>query len=110
MARETIRYGKGRIAAVFSIVILTLMDSFFTIELVQNGATELNPILSYYLHHGHMVFFAVKYFLTTATIFIILAGETVFGPKLKVPANLLFGFYMVALTLVVYWEAYLLLL
>ncbi len=110
MPKETIRYGKGRIAAVFSIVILTLMDSFFTIELVQNGATELNPILSYYLHHGHMAFFAVKYFLTTATIFIILAGESVFGPKLKVPANLLFGFYMVALTVVVYWEAYLLFL
>ncbi len=107
MARETIRYGKGRVAAVFFIVVLTLLDSFFTIYLVQNGARELNPVLSYYLNHSHMAFFTVKYFLTTATIFIILASETVFGPKLKLPANLLFGFYMGLLTLVVYWEAYL---
>lgn len=107
MSRETVRYGKGRIAAVFSIIILTLLDSFFTIHLVQNGATEINPVLSYYLSHSHLVFFAVKYFLTTATIFIILASERLFGPKLRLPANLLFAFYMITLALVVYWEAYL---
>ena len=110
MASEMIRYGKGRIVVVFSIVILSLLDSFFTIHLVQNGAEELNPILSFYLEHGHMAFFAVKYFLTTATIFIILGGETVFGPRLRLPANFLFGFYIIVLALVVYWEVYLLFL
>ncbi len=107
MPGERTQYSKGRIAAVFAIVILTLMDSFFTIHLVQKGATELNPILSYYLGHSHLVFFAVKYFLTTATIFIVLASETLFGPKLRLPANLLFAFYTVILAWVVYWEAYL---
>jgi len=107
MYKDTLRYSRGRIAAVFCIIILTLLDSFFTIYLVQNGATELNPILSYYLSHSHLVFFSVKYFLTTATIFIILASERLFGPKVRLPANLLFGFYLITLALVVYWEVYL---
>ncbi|RLB86910.1 MAG: hypothetical protein DRH15_00290 [Deltaproteobacteria bacterium] len=108
MADEKTQYGRGRLAAVFSIIVLTLLDSFFTIHLVQNGATELNPVLSYYLGHSHLVFFAVKYFLTTATIFLILASENIFGKKkVRLPANLLLAFYGCVLALVVYWEAYL---
>lgn len=56
MATQKTHYGVGRLGAVFFIIFLTLLDSFFTIHLVQNGATELNPVLSYYLNHSHLVF------------------------------------------------------
>ncbi|HDM10629.1 MAG: hypothetical protein DRH15_02960 [Deltaproteobacteria bacterium] len=45
--------------------------------------------------------------VTCCTIFLILASEDLFGNKVRIPANLLFGFYAVILTVVVYWEAYL---
>ncbi|HDM32594.1 MAG TPA: hypothetical protein ENG28_02305 [Deltaproteobacteria bacterium] len=45
--------------------------------------------------------------VTCYTIFLILASEDLFGNKVRIPDNLLFGFYAVILTVVVYWEAYL---
>ncbi len=103
------RYDYKRVIAILFIVLLTITDAFLTIHLVETGARELNPILAYYLDHSPTFFFLVKYFLTGASIFLILAGERVSRKKMESLVRVLIISYMMILSLVVQWEVYLIL-
>ena len=103
------KYDPKWVMAIFAIVFLTIADAFLTIHLVETGATELNPILAYYLSHSPTFFFVVKYFLTGASIFLILAGERIYRKRMEVVAKLLIMAYMLILGFVVQWQLYLIL-
>lgn len=99
--------GSKRVAAVLLIVVLTIVDAVFTLELVNNGAREVNPIMHYYLAHGSLAFFAVKYLLTCISLLVVLGLESVYGHKHRVPVKAFFIFGVAALVLVVHWQLYL---
>jgi hypothetical protein len=107
MQDEITVHGSIPFATILLIVVLTILDTFFTLELVSHGATEINPIMCYYLNHGPLVFFAVKYTVTSTSIFLVLAIKESYGRKTTVPLGTFLAFPVIALGLVVSWEVYL---
>ena len=51
-----------------ALMILSVLDAFFTTLLISNGSEELNPILAYFLAVDLHVFLAVKFFITAFSI------------------------------------------
>jgi hypothetical protein len=55
----------GWVAVAFaSLVTLSLLDAWFTLDLLSQGATEANPVMAYALTFGDRVFLAVKTVVT----------------------------------------------
>jgi hypothetical protein len=94
-------------AMILLIISLSILDAFFTLEIISLGGTETNPIMCYYLEHGPLVFFIVKYLLTSASILLVLALKEGYGARSTVPARTFLAFQVIALGTVVQWEVYL---
>jgi len=94
-------------AMILLIISLSILDAFFTLEIISLGGTETNPIMRYYLEHGPLVFFIVKYLLTSASILLVLALKEGYGARSTVPARTFLAFQVIALGTVVQWEVYL---
>jgi hypothetical protein len=94
-------------AIILLIISLSILDAFFTLELISLGARETNPIMCYYLKHGALVFFAVKYLLTFASILLVLALKERYGARFTVSVRTILAFPVIALGIVVQWEVYL---
>ena len=94
-------------AIILLIISLSILDAFFTLEIISLGGRETNPIMCYYLKHGSLVFFAVKYLLTCASILLVLALKERYGARFTVPVKAFLAFQVIALGMVVQWEVYL---
>lgn len=94
-------------ATILLILLLSIIDAYFTLHLVDHGAAELNPVMAYYLDHSPLAFFAMKYLLTTAVILLILSIKDVHLFNSRVQGKVLFLFFGISLALVVQWELYL---
>lgn len=101
------RHGPKTLLVVLSILMLSVLDAFFTIELTSRGAKELNPIMDYYLKQGALTFFVIKYLLTSAAILIVLSLKdlSLFGNR--IPRKVILVFFMIAMGAAVQWELYL---
>ena len=97
------------LALILLIVLLSITDAYLTLDLINQGAVELNPIMAYYLNHGALVFFGMKYLLTCASIIVVLIIKDLYLFRTKVQGKILFVFHLVVLTSVVQWELYLIL-
>jgi hypothetical protein len=102
------RHGPLTLLTVLSIVMLSVMDAFLTLELIGHGATELNPILNFYLKQSPLVFFCIKYLLTFAALLIVISikDHAFFG--VRVSKNFLLLLFLLAMGAIVQWELYLL--
>ncbi|MEJ2439860.1 MAG: DUF5658 family protein, partial [Gammaproteobacteria bacterium] len=60
-----------------------VLDAGFTLLLIQHGSVELNPFLSWFLHKHVLLFFLVKYFLTSLCVILtVMHGQfRIFGVK-----------------------------
>lgn len=58
------RYKPGFLLIVSAALVLCVADGLFTLELISRGASELNPIMSFFLQFGPLPFLLVKYALT----------------------------------------------
>jgi len=107
-ARTIQHHGAKTFAAILVIVMLSVVDAFFTLDLVHRGASEMNPVMAFYLDQSPLMFFSVKYFLTWAAVVVILniKDRALWGTRLQGKA--LFVFFIVVLALVVQWELLLL--
>ena len=94
-------------AVILVILLLSISDAYLTLDLISRGAVELNPIMAYYLDHGALAFFGIKYLLTCASIIVILTIKDLYLFRTKVQGKILFGFHLIVLTSVVQWELYL---
>lgn len=91
-------------AELFSVIMLTLLfsllDAALTLFLTGRGATEINPVMAFYLKMGPSVFVGAKYFLTCAAIIILLLLKhmNLFNSRFKVRSVIFFAplpFYLV---------------
>jgi hypothetical protein len=107
-ARTIEQHGPKTFAAILVIIMLSVVDAFLTLDLVHRGASELNPVMAFYLDQSPLMFFTVKYFLTWAAVVVILGikDRTFLGTRLQ--GKSLFVFFIVILGLVVQWELLLL--
>jgi len=88
MDSKTFRQSKGRIAYNYAdlygpdellilllILILSVVDAFLTLELVDSGMTEMNSVMDYYLRLGPLPFVLVKYLLTAVSLVLLLTHK-----------------------------------
>jgi hypothetical protein len=104
----TFYHGPRTLAAVLLIVALSVTDSYLTIELVSRGAEEVNPIMAYYLSKSPLLFFTVKYSVTSAAIMIVLSIKNNFIWGTKIHARFFLGIFFFAFALVIQWQLFLL--
>ena len=97
-------HGSKTFAAAMIIILLTVLDAFFTLDLVSRGGEELNPIMAYYLERGPLTFFAVKYLLTWASLTVILTLKEGTFFRARIQRKSLLWLFIIALALVVQWE------
>ena len=57
------RYTPKLFLAIAVILMLSILDALFTLILIENGSSELNPVMAYFLQHGLLPFIAAKYIL-----------------------------------------------
>lgn len=103
------RHSSKTIVAVLSIMMLSVLDAIFTLDLVHRGAVELNPVLAYYLDYSPLIFFWVKYMLTWSAVLIILLTKNMYFLKTGFQVKFLFFIIPIPFLLVIHWELYLLL-
>jgi len=64
-------YGLRLFITLLLLLILSISDAFLTLALVTTySATELNPIMAFYLEHGNIIFFLGKFLFTSSAVFI----------------------------------------
>ena len=102
------RYHPKLFAAISAILMLSILDALFTLILIDNGSTELNPVMAYCLQHGLLPFIVVKYFLTSIGVLLLLIFKNVFLTKAKIYTHTLFSAVIIVFSAVIAWELFLL--
>lgn len=64
-----------------ALMVMSVLDSVFTLTLIANGGRELNPVMDAFLQHSVPLFTATKMFMTAvpAIILVATANLLVFG-------------------------------
>jgi hypothetical protein len=101
------QYNSTLFAAVVLILFLSIIDALLTLFLVECGASEINPIMAYFLKFGPVTFLSVKYFLTSYSVIVLLIFSNVFFRKIKIFARSLFSYVIGAFVIVIGWELFL---
>ena len=102
------RYHPKLFAAITAILMLSILDALFTLILIDNGSSELNPVMAYALQFGLLPFIVVKYFLTSIGVVLILVFKNVFITKAKIYTQTLFSAVIIVFSAVIAWELFLL--
>lgn len=101
------RYSYKLLMLILLIIFLSMCDGVLTLILLDKGAVEINPVMAYSLNHGPMVFFGVKYLLTTFSLLIILIHSNTYLFQTRLRTKALFGMIIIPFLLVIYWEFFL---
>jgi len=102
------RYNQKIFAAITAILMLSVFDALLTLILIERGASELNPVMAYFLEYGPLPFLIAKYLLTSFGIVILLIFKNVFINKINMVTQSLFSCVIFAFSSVIVWELFLL--
>ena len=101
------RYNQKLFLAITTILVLSILDALLTLVVIQRGATELNPVMAYFLELGIPSFIVAKYLLTSIGVFILLIFKNVFLTKIKIYTHSLFACVIFVFMVVIAWELFL---
>ena len=101
------RYNQKFFLAITIILVLSILDAVLTLVVIQRGATELNPVMAYFLELGIPAFIVAKYLLTSIGVFILLIFKNVFLTKIKIYTHSLFPCVIFVFMVVIAWELFL---
>ena len=98
------RYPAGLLVIIIGILFLSLTDAFLTLNLIEHGATEINPVMNYFLGKGPTVFTIAKYAITSAAviIFVLVRNSVIRGSRFQ--THRLFTFALVCFAIAVAWQ------
>jgi hypothetical protein len=65
-------YSKRSLMLIVGIFLLSVLDGYLTLGLVNKGATEANPIMRFYLQVNTPLFLIVKYGVSYLSVFLLL--------------------------------------
>jgi hypothetical protein len=102
------RYQPSLFVGIMVVLCLSLLDALLTLILIAQGASELNPVMRYYLSHGPQVFLLAKYGLTALSVLIIVLLEESFITRYRIGTGMLLHVFTAFFGSVVIWEFYLL--
>jgi len=90
-----------------SILILCFLDAYFTVNILQLGGVELNPLMSIIIYENPVLCFAVKYLITACSVIFILIHKNfkIFG---KVKSHSIIYSVFTVYSLLILFEIYLL--
>ena len=91
-------------AVILFTIVLTIMDATFTLFLINQGATEINPLMAFYLEISPRHFFVTKYLLTCTSILILLFLKNANLFKTGFKARTLILLSPIPFYLVVQWQ------
>jgi hypothetical protein len=98
------RYSSKLFAAISAILILSLVDAYFTLYLIDRGASELNPVMAYFLNSGPVTFIIAKYILTSLSVVILLIIKYVVVAQKRFNTHSLYFFIIITFVAVILWE------
>lgn len=101
-------YSESLFISAIIVICLSLSDAFFTLILISQGASELNPVIDYYLQYGHHAFLIVKYGLTALSVFVVIVLNEVLITHYKFSGNILLNLFSAVFGVVLLWEIHLL--
>lgn len=101
------RYPRPLLIAIIIVLCLSLLDGLLTLILIAQGATELNPIMNYFLSRGAKEFLLAKYSFTVLSVTIIVIAKEPISIRYRVSTGILHVF-AAFFGAVVVWEFYLL--
>jgi hypothetical protein len=101
------RYPRPLLIVIIVVLFLSLLDALLTLLLIAQGASELNPVMHYYLGHGPQIFLLVKYGLTVLSVMIIVIAKEPISARYRISTGILHAF-AAFFGGVVIWEFYLL--
>jgi hypothetical protein len=80
------RFSPAMFVVILCLIIASLVDAVLTIQLLDAGADEINPLLNNVLDHGILTFLWVKYLLTVGglPVLLIFKNYYLFGTRLRV--------------------------
>jgi hypothetical protein len=80
------RFSPAMFAFVLMLLTASIVDAILTIQLIQAGAAEINPIMDSLLDHGILAFVLGKYLLTVAglPLLLIFKNHYLFGTRFRV--------------------------
>jgi hypothetical protein len=102
-------YSSSLFAIIVLILTLSLTDAFLTLWLVDRGATEINPVMAYFLARGPVVFIGAKYLLTSVSVVILVVCSHIFLRRVGVYIRSIITTILMLFSSVIAWEVYLLL-
>lgn len=101
------RYDSRLIRVIIAVLALSVADAILTVRLVGLGAVEINPLMDYYLKLGPHGFLAVKYVLTSLSVFILVIYSNSGLNNGRFPIRTVFPWIVTVFAAVVVWEIYL---
>ena len=101
------RYSQALFGAIILILFFSVLDALLTLYLIDHDATEINPVMAYYIDVGPYAFFFVKYMLTSVSVVILLLCQNAFLRTMRMYAHSLFYLIVAAFVSVVAWELFL---
>jgi hypothetical protein len=101
------QYSSYLLILIVLLIILSLADAFFTLYLIEHGATEINPIMAYFLTLGPWAFIFSKYFLTCSCILCLLMAHNLYFKPLRLHVKRIFPAFIIIFILVIGWQIYL---
>jgi hypothetical protein len=97
-------YAPSLFAVIVAILFFSVIDAYLTLYLVENGSSELNPVMAYFLEFGPWSFLGAKYFLTCGAVLILLLFKNVMFTRPKIYAESIFGYVIIVFVMVILWE------
>jgi hypothetical protein len=64
-------YGHYLLLSLLLIILLSILDAYFTIFHVEKGAREINPLMDFLMGYGNTSFFIIKYILTALGLMLL---------------------------------------
>ncbi len=101
------RYRQSHFSIIALILFFSLMDALLTLELINRGAIELNPIMAFYLGIDPRMFLLVKYGLTSAGVIILLLFNNFVMKPFRVRVGTLLYLVLAAFLGVFSWQVFL---
>ena len=103
------RYNQKLFAAITAILMLSICDALLTLILIDRGASEINPVMAYFLKYGPLPFIIAKYILTSFGVVILLIFKNTFLTKVRIYTYSLFSCVILAFSTVIAWQLFLIL-
>jgi len=101
------QYHPWLLVATLLLVILSISDALLTLNLIERGATEKNPVMAYFLNLGVGPFMIAKLLLTCASILILLVFHNFFFHPLSIHVKTIIPAFLAVFAVVVCWQIYL---